>query len=85
MQENTTGSNADKLIIAKQIILPSGMQDLSVVSKNLLDMLETVKKNPLQVEQAKAMAQVGNVIVNVAKTQIDQIRAVIEYSEFANK
>lgn len=77
--------NSDKIIQFSQITLPSGMQDLKKVSENMLEMMDNVKKNPQAVDQAKAMAQIGNVIVNVARTQIEQLRAVIEYSEFAKK
>lgn len=77
--------NADKLTIVREIMLPAGMQDLTKVNNNLMEMLETVKKNPAAVEQAKAMAQVGSVIVSSARTQVDQLMAVIKYSEFAKK
>jgi hypothetical protein len=77
--------NADKLILFDEIVMPAGMQDLRKVSENLMEMMLEVKKNPKAVEQADSMCEIGNVLINVAKTQIDQIKCFIELNKVVNK
>jgi hypothetical protein len=61
-----------------QLVVPKGVVNLQTVSENLMEMMIQVKGNPRLIDQANAMCQIADRVVNVAKTQVQQANMIIE-------
>lgn len=50
-------------------------KNISDLRESLFETLQLLKDNKITVEQAKAMSDIGQVIINSAKVEVDYIRA----------
>lgn len=50
-------------------------KNISDLRDAMFDAMEGLKKGTMTIEQAKAMSEIGQVIINSAKVEVDYIRA----------
>jgi hypothetical protein len=67
-----------------QLVVPKGVVNLQTVNENLMEMMIMVKGNPRAIEQANAMCQIADRVVNVAKTQIQQADMIVKLNNMKN-
>lgn len=51
------------------------MSDITELRKHLFDTLEALKDGSMEIDRAKAMAQIADTIIDTAKVEVDFIRA----------